>query len=136
MDRPHWGAFGKKMDNNIIITIQQLLIGRNPDFDNAQRVKLVRHKDNRPVNERKILGEPYEGSLYNLYRTELKKFLDYQSEQRISKFGDVEYIVSFIGEEGTESRFIVTFNKKDFLEAESLGLKIQTPKEFLEEMEV
>ena len=31
---------------------------------------------------------------------------------------------------------IVTFNKKDFLEAESLGLKIQTPKEFLEEMEV
>ena len=31
---------------------------------------------------------------------------------------------------------IVTFNKKDFLEAESLGMKIQTPKEFLEEMEV
>lgn len=31
---------------------------------------------------------------------------------------------------------IVTFNKKDFNEAESLGIKIQTPKEFLEEMEV
>lgn len=31
---------------------------------------------------------------------------------------------------------IVTFNKKDFLEAESLGIKIQTPKEFLERMEV
>lgn len=30
---------------------------------------------------------------------------------------------------------IVTFNKKDFLEAESLGIKILTPKEFLEEME-
>ena len=72
------------MDNNIIITIQQLLIGRNPDFDKAQKIKLVRHKDNRPVNERKILGEVYEGSLYNLYRTELKKFLDYQSEQHIS----------------------------------------------------
>ena len=97
------------MDNNIIITIQQLLIGRNPDFDKAQKIKLVRHKDNRPVNERKILGEVYEGSLYNLYRTELKKFLDYQSEQHISKFGDVEYIVSFIGEEGTESRFIGVF---------------------------
>lgn len=27
---------------------------------------------------------------------------------------------------------IVTFNKKDFLEAKSLGIKIQTPKEFLE----
>lgn len=31
---------------------------------------------------------------------------------------------------------IVTINKKNFLEAESLGMKIQTPKEFLEEMEV
>ena len=31
---------------------------------------------------------------------------------------------------------ILTFNKKDFLEAESLGMKIQTPREFLEEMEV
>lgn len=30
---------------------------------------------------------------------------------------------------------IITFNKKDFLEAETLGIKIQTPKEFLEEIE-
>lgn len=29
---------------------------------------------------------------------------------------------------------IVTFNKKDFLEAETLGIKILTPKEFLEEI--
>ncbi len=34
-----------------------------------------------------------------------------------------------------EAESIVTFNKKDFLEAETLGIKIQTPKEFLEEME-
>ena len=46
MDDRSGALFGeKKMDNNIIITIQQLLIGRNPDFDKAQRVKLVRHKD-------------------------------------------------------------------------------------------
>ena len=31
---------------------------------------------------------------------------------------------------------IITFNKKDFLEAERLGIKLQTPKEFLEEMEM
>ena len=31
---------------------------------------------------------------------------------------------------------IVTFNKKDFVEAINLGIKIQTPKEFLAEMEV
>lgn len=30
---------------------------------------------------------------------------------------------------------IITFNKKDFLEAEKLGITIQTPKEFLEEIE-
>lgn len=34
----------------------------------------------------------------------------------------------------SNSQAIVTFNKKDFLEAESLGIKIQTPKEFLEEL--
>ena len=31
---------------------------------------------------------------------------------------------------------IVIINKKDFLKAESLGIRIKTPKEFLEEMEV
>lgn len=31
---------------------------------------------------------------------------------------------------------IVNINKKDFMEAESLDIKTQTPKEFLEEMEV
>lgn len=31
---------------------------------------------------------------------------------------------------------IVTFNKKDFFRAEKLGIKILTPKEFLEEEEV
>lgn len=29
---------------------------------------------------------------------------------------------------------IITFNKKDFLKAESLGIKIQNPKEFLEKL--
>ncbi len=95
--------------DNIIITIQQLLKSRNSDFDNSKKVKLVRHKDNRPINERKIFGVQYEGTLYNLYRTEPEKFLAYQSEQTFANFGDVEYIVSFIGEEGTESRFIGVF---------------------------
>ena len=34
----------------------------------------------------------------------------------------------------SNAEVIVTFNKKDFLEAESLGMKILTPKEFLEEL--
>ena len=34
------------------------------------------------------------------------------------------------------AKTIITFNKKDFREAETLGIEILTPKEFLEEMEV
>lgn len=35
----------------------------------------------------------------------------------------------------SNSRTIVTYNKKDFKEAENLGLKILTPKEFLETLQ-
>lgn len=35
----------------------------------------------------------------------------------------------------SNAQAIVTFNKKDFHEAENLGIKILTPKEFLEELE-
>ena len=34
----------------------------------------------------------------------------------------------------SNSEFIITYNKKDFKEAESLGIKIVTPKEFLKYM--
>ena len=34
------------------------------------------------------------------------------------------------------AKTIITFNKKDFREAETLGIEILTPKEFLDEMEV
>lgn len=34
----------------------------------------------------------------------------------------------------SNSQAIVTFNKKDFQEAESLGIRIFTPQEFLEEL--
>ncbi len=94
------------MNTEIIATIQQILKGRNLEFDNAKKIKLVRHKDSRPMDERKIQGEPYIGSLYNLYRNEYKRFLKYQNEQRSANFLNVEYIVSFIGEDGTDSRFI------------------------------
>ncbi len=36
----------------------------------------------------------------------------------------------------SNAQAIVTFNKKDFREAENLGIKILTPKEILEELEV
>ena len=81
-----------------IIMIQSLLAGRNEEFDKADknRVRLIRHKDNR--KEKVIDNKTYSASLYDLYLNEHEVFLKYQSEQLVKRFNDVDYIVSFIGE--------------------------------------
>ena len=81
-----------------MITIQELLFNRG--LEKTARIKLVRHKDKRQ-------------DLYNLYRTDYKKFLDYQNSQSKNVFNKVDYIVSFIGEEGNRSRFIGVFKVLD-----------------------
>ena len=95
------------MDNNIIITIQELLKGRNDDFDKAEKVKLVRHKNDE--DEHHYQGKTYSGSLIQMYRYDYQEFIDYQNEQDLKNFKNVDYIVSFIGEEGSEARFIGVF---------------------------
>lgn len=92
-----------------IVMVQDLLNNRNEEFDNAdkRRIRLIRHADNR--REKIINGKSYANSLYNLYLTERNVFLTYQSEQIAKDFKDVDYIVSFIGEEGTTSRFVGVF---------------------------
>lgn len=94
------------MDNNIITTIQELLKGRNPDFDSSRKIKFVRHQDNRKPEDRLILGQKYEGSLLQLYRNRNDMFLDYQREQKHRNFDKVDYIVAFIGESNMEARFV------------------------------
>ena len=94
------------MEKEIITTIQALLSGRNEEFDQAdkKRVKLIRHKDNR---KEKLIGDKtYKESLFDLYLNENAVFLDYQSEQLRKNFEKIDYIVSFIGEEGVTSRFL------------------------------
>lgn len=94
------------MDKNWITTIQVLLNGRNDEFDAAdkKRVRLIRHKDNRKV---KIIdGKKYKNSLYDIYLHDNEVFMSYQSEQIKKDFMDVDYIVAFIGEESTTSRFV------------------------------
>lgn len=81
-----------------MITIQELLFNRN--LSKTAKVKLVRHKDGR-------------GDLYNLYRTDLRGFLAYQNSQAKDVFKGVEYIVSFIGEEGMLSRFVGVYKLTD-----------------------
>jgi len=77
--------------NTGMITIQELLFNRK--LDQTARIKLVRHKDARC-------------DLYDKYRTDHAWFLEYQSAQANPVFRDVDYIVSFIGEEGSSARFI------------------------------
>lgn len=75
----------------MIITIQELL--KFHGFDTQAKVKLVRHKDARL-------------NVYNLYRQNKDAFLEYQSAQSKPVFHDVDYIVSFIGEDNCRARFI------------------------------
>lgn len=69
----------KKIDRtNALISIQDLLLGRDADFNktvetNPRSIKLVRHSDK--VKENSILGKEYEGmSVYDLYRLHYPEF--------------------------------------------------------------
>ncbi|MCP1297942.1 hypothetical protein NK356_01980 [Chryseobacterium sp. S0630] len=81
-----------------MITIQELLYNRG--LKRNVKIKLVRHKDVRQ-------------DLYDLYKNHRSEFLSYQSSQSKDVFKDVEYIVSFIGEEGIFARFIGVYQIKD-----------------------
>lgn len=97
-----------KTMKNYIITLQELFSDRNAEFDQAvanNRVKLVRHKDNRSeivVNGKIITGY----TLYDIYKHDRKTFLTYQGEQSKPVFDNVDYIVAFLGEGSKEARFI------------------------------
>ncbi|MDE5844172.1 MAG: GIY-YIG nuclease family protein [Muribaculaceae bacterium] len=93
-----------KQESGAITTIQEILRGRDADFDAAKNVRLVRHADNREVKI--INGQEFSDSLYNLYRYQKDTFLQYQKEQKKNLFKNVEYMVAFIGEKGTTARFV------------------------------
>ena len=82
----------------MIITIQKLLEahGLNP----KAKIKLVRHKDSRQ-------------DVYDLYRNNRLKFEEYQAVQSKPVFHGVDYIVSFIGEEGNRARFVGVYRVVD-----------------------
>jgi len=91
------------------ITIQELLFNRG--LNKKDKIVLVRHKDNREVKT--IRGIQYTKSLYDIYRYETDLFLEYQAEQKDDKFKGAKYIVSFLGEEGTKSRFLGVYRIED-----------------------
>lgn len=85
-----------------IFTISKLL--SEAGLDITKKIKLLRHKDSR--KDQMIEGKPVEGNPYEWYIKDRQKFIDYQSEQSEDRFKDVDYIVSFIGEEGTTARMV------------------------------
>jgi hypothetical protein len=104
-----------------MITIQELLFNRGLDINS--KVKLVRHKDSRR-------------DLYNLYRTDRAGFLAYQNTQSKDVFKAVDFIVSFIGEEGLLSRFIGVYkllNKKQ-LAADHFEYEMEEVKDLFDDL--
>ena len=88
------------------ITIQELLFNRG--LNKEDKILLVRHKDNREIKT--IRGVQYSKSLYDIYIDEPELFLEYQAEQVDDKYKDAKYLVSFLGEEGTKSRFLGVYH--------------------------
>lgn len=74
------------------------------EIDLTKRIKLVRHKA--AENTQTIDGKPVDGTPNDWYREDPAKFVAYQSEQKADRFKGVDYIVSFIGEEGTTARLV------------------------------
>lgn len=101
------------MEKNI--TIQELLYNRG--LKKEDKIILVRHKDSREIKV--IRGIPCDKTIYDLYREEPELFLEYQAEQCTDKFKGAKYIVSFLGEEGTLSRFLGVYRIEETIITDS-----------------
>lgn len=91
-----------KQINKSILTIRTVL--GLAGLDITKRIKLVRHKDSRDaitINGKILVGNPYDW-----YLNDRETFIAYQSEQHKDIFKDVDYVVSFIGEDGTLARMV------------------------------
>lgn len=92
-----------------MITIQELLYNRG--LDKKLKIKLVRHVDKRYPN------------LYEWYCSDKEKFINYFEEQGREVFKNVEYVVAFLGEEGTFARFVGVFKINGVKEVEEKSFK-------------
>jgi hypothetical protein len=85
-----------------ILTIGKLL--RETGLDLNKNIKLVRHKDHNQTHI--IEGKTVEGNPYKWYLSDRKMFIAYQAQQKKEVFKNIDYIISFLGEEGTLARLI------------------------------
>ena len=85
-----------------LLTISDLL--RKAGLDTTKKIKLVRHKDSR--QEIHIGGKLVKGNPFDWYVNHRDWFISYQAEQESDRFKGAEYVVSFVGEEGTTARLV------------------------------
>lgn len=86
------------------LTISKIL--ELAELDTTKRIKLVRHRaadSTQTIDGKHVVGTPYD---WYMEDDEHAKFIAYQSEQKKDRFKGVDYIVSFIGEEGTTARLV------------------------------
>lgn len=95
---------------NYIATLQELLQGRNEDFDRSKHIALIRHADNR--KEKQIFDKTYKGSLLDLYRADRELFIAYQSGQEKGRFEKEEFVVTTLGINSTLTRFLAVYRVK------------------------
>ena len=96
----------------MLITIQELLV--RCGFPKDAKAKLVRHKDHRQ-------------NVYDLYRFHRDKFEDYQAIQSKPVFDKLDYIVSFIGEDGRRARFVGVYRVLRVQPIEEVRQTIENP---------
>lgn len=94
-------------EKNVIATLQELLAGRNADFDASKSIKIVRHADSR--KDLPIEGKTYRTTLLELYRYDKDMFMRYQNEQLKGTFDKTDYIVVCVGTQNTKARFVAVY---------------------------
>lgn len=94
-------------DKDVIATLQELLAGRNADFDSSKSIKIIRHADTR--KELPIEGKTYRRTLLELYRYDKELFMKYQNEQLCGTFDKTDYMVVCVGTRNTTARFVAVY---------------------------
>lgn len=96
-----------------IMTIQDLLKSKHGGFDNSDKtkIKMIRLKTDRK-KDIEIGGEKQEMDLRDIYKYHRDQFEEYFKEESNPIFDDVEYVVTFLAEDGRDSRLVGVYKNQ------------------------
>ena len=93
-----------------IMTVQALFHGKNKDFDESEKIKMIRLKSDR--EKIMIGGDEQSMELRDIYNYHRAQFEEYFKEETDAIFDDAEYVVVFLAEDGTDSRLVGVYENK------------------------